>query len=100
MVSADVEQALSAIPAEFRLAVVLADLEDFSYKEIAEIMECPAGTVMSRLYRGRKVLQRLLHDYAVEQGILKDDSAAAPTAKDPEAPVDLASYRRKKISEA
>ena len=52
MVSGDVERALAQVPAEFRLAVVLADLEDFSYKEIAEIMDCPAGTVMSRLYRG------------------------------------------------
>jgi hypothetical protein len=54
---------------------------------------------MSRLYRGRKILQRLLHDYAVEQGILKED-AAAKEGKAPDAPVDLASYRKKKISEA
>jgi RNA polymerase sigma-70 factor (ECF subfamily) len=59
------------------LAVVLADLEDFSYKEIAEIMDCPAGTVMSRLYRGRKILQGLLYDYAVEQGIISSDSSGA-----------------------
>src|SRR6185312_8694046 len=68
MVSADVEKALAAVPPDFRMAVILADLEDFSYKEIAEIMDCPAGTVMSRLFRGRKILQTLLHDYAVEQG--------------------------------
>jgi RNA polymerase sigma-70 factor (ECF subfamily) len=74
MVSADVERALAAVPSDFRMAVILADLEDFSYKEIAEIMGCPAGTVMSRLYRGRKILQGLLHDYAVEQG-------AGPPAK-------------------
>ena len=71
MVSADVEKALAAVPSDFRMAVILADLEDFSYKEIAEIMGCPAGTVMSRLYRGRKILQGLLHDYAVEQGIIE-----------------------------
>lgn len=70
MVSADVERALAQVPQDFRLAVILADLEDFSYKEIAEIMECPAGTVMSRLYRGRKILQKLLYDRAVEQGII------------------------------
>jgi RNA polymerase sigma-70 factor (ECF subfamily) len=99
MLSRDVERALTAVPTEFRLAVILADLEDFSYKEIAEIMECPAGTVMSRLYRGRKILQRLLHDYAVEQGILKEGSPSAADKKS-DAPVDLASYRRKKISEA
>jgi RNA polymerase sigma-70 factor, ECF subfamily len=100
MVSTDVEQALAAIPAEFRLAVVLADLEDFSYKEIAEIMECPAGTVMSRLYRGRKMLQKLLYRYALEQGIVKaganpeGDLSSEKGAVD--APVDLDSYRRKK----
>ncbi|HEY0711071.1 MAG TPA: sigma-70 family RNA polymerase sigma factor [Polyangia bacterium] len=108
MVSKDVEQALAAIPAEFRLAVVLADLEDFSYKEIADIMECPAGTVMSRLFRGRKMLQKLLYRYALEQGIVKaggsgapslaseDASATSPTDSEPDAPVDLASYRRLK----
>jgi RNA polymerase sigma-70 factor (ECF subfamily) len=101
MLSRDVERALATVPSEFRLAVILADLEDFSYKEIAEIMECPAGTVMSRLYRGRKILQRLLHGYAVEQGILQakaEKSDAAPA--DADAPVDLDSYRRKKHSEA
>ena len=79
MVSADVEKALAALPSDFRMAVILADLEDFSYKEIAEIMECPAGTVMSRLYRGRKMLQQQLYQYAVEQGII-NAQAATPTA--------------------
>jgi RNA polymerase sigma-70 factor, ECF subfamily len=92
MLSRDVERALAEVPSEFRLAVVLADLEDFSYKEIAEIMDCPAGTVMSRLYRGRKILQKLLYEYAVEQGILKDTPRA-------EAPVDIADYRRKRNPE-
>jgi RNA polymerase sigma-70 factor, ECF subfamily len=109
MLSRDVERALTAVPSEFRLAVILADLEDFSYKEIAEIMECPAGTVMSRLYRGRKILQRLLYDYAVEQGILQAKTEPPPDQAQPEeveaapaadAPVDLATYRRKKHSEA
>jgi RNA polymerase sigma-70 factor, ECF subfamily len=80
MVSADVERALAAVPPEFRMAVILADLEDFSYKEIAEIMDCPAGTVMSRLYRGRRILQSLLYDYAVEQGILRP-AAGKPATK-------------------
>jgi RNA polymerase sigma-70 factor (ECF subfamily) len=71
MLSRDVEQALADLPAEFRLPVILADLEDLSYKEIADVMECPAGTVMSRLYRGRKLLQKRLHDYAVESGIIR-----------------------------
>src|SRR5262245_34513868 len=91
MVSADVEKALATVPAEFRLAVVLADLEDFTYKEIADIMECPAGTVMSRLFRGRKILQKLLYGYAVEQGIVKAGSGPGGGAVDE--PVDIAAYR-------
>ncbi len=96
MVSSDVEKALAAVPPDFRMAVILADLEDFSYKEIAEIMDCPAGTVMSRLFRGRKILQTLLHDYAVEQGIIQDPADKAPAAADPAAPVDIAAYRRRR----
>ncbi|MFL5308191.1 MAG: sigma-70 family RNA polymerase sigma factor [Polyangia bacterium] len=94
MVSSDVEKALAAVPSDFRMAVILADLEDFSYKEIAEIMDCPAGTVMSRLFRGRKILQGLLHDYAVEQGIISAN--AGGEGADPEAPVDIAAYRRRR----
>src|SRR3954467_10806774 len=96
MVSADVEKALAAVPADFRMAVILADLEDFSYKEIAEIMECPAGTVMSRLFRGRKILQGLLHDYAVEQGIIQAQPQLSEGAQDGTAPVDMAAYRRRR----
>jgi RNA polymerase sigma-70 factor (ECF subfamily) len=96
MVSADVEKALAAVPSDFRMAVILADLEDFSYKEIAEIMECPAGTVMSRLYRGRKMLQQLLYSYAVEQGIIGEGHEASATANDPARPIDMAAYRKKK----
>ena len=100
MVSGDVEKALAALPPDFRMAVVLADLEDFSYKEIAEIMECPTGTVMSRLYRGRKLLQQQLYQYAVEQGILKPGAHEdAARVADPNAPVDIAAYRRRKGSE-
>jgi RNA polymerase sigma-70 factor (ECF subfamily) len=96
MVSADVEKALAALPSDFRMAVILADLEDFSYKEIAEIMECPAGTVMSRLYRGRKMLQQLLYRYAVEQGIIDEDSGRhlAPEAG-ADAPIDIRAYRKR-----
>jgi RNA polymerase sigma-70 factor (ECF subfamily) len=68
--------------------VILADLEDLSYKEIADIMECPAGTVMSRLYRGRRMLQKQLADYAAE---------TTPDKAEPGAEVlDLQSYREKK----
>ena len=66
----NVQRALDSLPPDYRMAVVLADLEGFSYREIADILEVPIGTVMSRLYRGRKMLQGLLHGYAVEQGII------------------------------
>ena len=66
----DVKQALQSIPEDFRLAVYLADVEGFSYKEIAEIMGTPIGTVMSRLHRGRGQLRALLTDYARERGLV------------------------------
>jgi RNA polymerase sigma-70 factor (ECF subfamily) len=99
MVSEDVEKALAQVPQDFRLAVILADLEDFSYKEIADIMECPAGTVMSRLYRGRKILQKLLYDYAVEQGIVDPVRTPREGENDAANTVDLQAYRRKRDSE-
>ena len=67
----DIKNALAEIPEEFRMAVYLADVEGFSYKEIAEIVGVPAGTVMSRLHRGRKQLREKLTDYARERGYVK-----------------------------
>jgi RNA polymerase sigma-70 factor, ECF subfamily len=69
----EVRDALELVPEDFRIVVLLADLQDFSYKEIADIMDCPIGTVMSRLYRGRRLLQRQLVEYAMQQGYLSMD---------------------------
>ena len=66
----DVQRALEALPEGFRMAVLLADVEGFSYKEIAEIMDIPIGTVMSRLHRGRKALQKALWETARERGLV------------------------------
>ena len=71
----DVKAALEALPETFRIAVLLADVEGFSYKEIAEITEVPIGTVMSRIHRGRRALQKALAHYGMEHGLV--DTAEA-----------------------
>jgi len=67
---AKVREAVEALPDEFSSVVVLADLEEFSYKEIAEILACPIGTVMSRLHRGRKLLRTMLMRWAIDLGLI------------------------------
>src|SRR6201990_845356 len=67
---AEVKDAVGAVPEQFRMAVLLADVEGFSYKEIAEILDIPIGTVMSRLHRGRKGLQKLLFEFGVDRGLV------------------------------
>jgi RNA polymerase sigma-70 factor (ECF subfamily) len=93
----EIVSALDELPEEFRLAVVLSDVEELSYKEISEIMGCPIGTVMSRLHRGRRLLKRRLYDHARTLGIVgPEESVGAPTAPaGNEAVVNLSSYRRK-----
>jgi RNA polymerase sigma-70 factor (ECF subfamily) len=69
----DVKRALESLPENFRMPVLLADVEGFSYKEIAEIMDTPIGTVMSRLHRGRKALEKALWDTARDRGLVDDE---------------------------
>ncbi len=87
LLSDDVLKAVDALPIDFRLAVILADLQDFSYKEIAEILDVPVGTVMSRLFRGRRQLEKALAGHAAATGIL--------TSSETDGSIDLAAWRRR-----
>jgi RNA polymerase sigma-70 factor (ECF subfamily) len=80
-------KAVDGLPIDFRLAVILADLQDFSYKEIADILDVPVGTVMSRLFRGRRQLERALAGHAAATGIL--------TSSETDGSIDLAQWRRR-----
>jgi len=70
----DLKQAIESLPDEFRLAVLLSDVQNFSYQEIADILDVPIGTVRSRLWRGRRLLQKVLWKQAVAAGIVSDPS--------------------------
>ena len=72
LVQDDVKRALESLPDEYRMVVLLADLEDFAYKEIADIVGCPVGTVMSRLFRGRRQLRKSLAEFAKKSGYVKE----------------------------
>jgi RNA polymerase sigma-70 factor (ECF subfamily) len=75
-----VKQALEDLPENFRLPVLLADVEGFAYKEIAEMLDIPIGTVMSRLHRGRKAMQRALFDHAEARGLVTAPPTVPGTA--------------------
>lgn len=110
-VSDDVQRALDALPDDFRTAVVLCDVQGLSYKEIADIMQTPVGTVMSRLFRGRKLLAAALQDFAVAEGYVRTadarpadtrstDAGARADGKPAEAdPIDLGKYRAARARE-
>jgi RNA polymerase sigma-70 factor (ECF subfamily) len=68
----EVKEALESLPEQFRIAVLLADVEGFSYKEIAEILGVPIGTVMSRLHRGRRALQKQLYEFGMNRGLVEE----------------------------
>jgi RNA polymerase sigma-70 factor (ECF subfamily) len=71
----EVKEAIESLPEQFRMAVLLGDVEGFSYKEIAEILDIPIGTVMSRLHRGRKALQKKLYDFGRARGLVSEEPA-------------------------
>ena len=95
LVEAEVQRALDDLPDEFRLAVVLSDIEELSYKEIADVMGCPIGTVMSRLHRGRAILKKSLLEQAKLLGIVDE---APVSASSREAPTDLGAYRKTRVA--
>jgi RNA polymerase sigma-70 factor (ECF subfamily) len=92
LVQQEIHKALDELPEEFRLAVVLSDVEELSYKEIADVMGCPVGTVMSRLHRGRRLLQKRLYDHAVYLGI----APAGGAPPEETGTVDITEYRARK----
>ena len=104
LIQAEVQRALDSLPEHFRMAVVLSDVEGLTYKEIAEVMDTPIGTVMSRLHRARGILQNLLRAHAVALGIVPDeddpyvDEPLQPSqaANGDLTPVSLTEYRTRK----
>src|ERR1700754_3767245 len=80
MVAREIQAALEQLPDDHRTVVILADLEELSYKEIAEVMGCPIGTVMSRLHRGRRLLKRRLYEHARTLGIVGPEEAVGTPA--------------------
>lgn len=80
LMDGEIQQALKELPEEFRTAIVLVDIEELSYEDAATVMNCPVGTIRSRVSRGRRMLQVALREYALEKGLIKgspqEDSAS------------------------
>ena len=93
--SDEVQKALALVPEDFRIVVLLSDVEGLSYKEVAEAVGIPVGTVMSRLFRGRRILQEQLFGYAVEQGVLRPHLDGGS-----EGPLCLEDYRARRARRA
>jgi RNA polymerase sigma-70 factor (ECF subfamily) len=94
----EILEALDSLPEDYRVIIVLADVEELSYKEIAETLGVPIGTVMSRLHRARKLLQKQLYDQAVQMGIVSPVKAEPSVEADESAePVNFEAYRQKKL---
>jgi RNA polymerase sigma-70 factor (ECF subfamily) len=93
MLASEIGRALDELPEDYRMAVVLSDVEELSYKEIADIMGCPIGTVMSRLHRGRRLLKGRLYEHARAMGIVGPEQEVGGKA---EQVVELDQYRMKK----
>ena len=87
--SDEVQAALEALPVDYRTVITLSDVQGFSYKEVAEMAQIPVGTVMSRLHRGRRILQQKLFDFAKQEGVIRTDEGA----------FSLEAYRAKKCAE-
>ena len=77
----EVKNALESLPEDFRIPVLLSDVDGFSYKEIAEMLEIPIGTVMSRLHRGRKAMQKMLYEYARDRGLIVEPETIEGTGE-------------------
>jgi len=77
----EVKNALESLPEDFRMPVLLSDVDGFSYKEIAEMLEIPIGTVMSRLHRGRKAMHKMLYEYARERGLIVEPATVEGTGE-------------------
>jgi RNA polymerase sigma-70 factor (ECF subfamily) len=98
MLEQEINRILNELPEEFRLAVVLSDVEELSYKEIADIMGCPIGTVMSRLHRGRRLLKGRLYEHARALNIIGPEAVVGDKPEKQEPVIDLSQYREKRVS--